>query len=224
MLIPLTFIAAAVATQAAPPAAPPQGSNPIEVLGPRRFYGPPFLSPMGEPFRQRVPHDDPLADWFHQADRNHDGYLTADEMVLDADRFFAVLDLDHNGVIDPEEIENYEQVIAPEVRGEPLELQQQPKPSDDDGGRGTVDASGDLDTGPQQYATRIRGGGNGDRSNTGAGQFSLFAIPEPVTGADLDLSGRVTLDEFRRTAVIRFNLLDSDQKGRLTLEQLERMR
>jgi hypothetical protein len=87
-----------------------------------------------------------------------------------------------------------------------------------------VDASGDLDTGPAQYATRIAGGGNGDRSNTGAGQFSLFAIPEPVTGADLDLSGRVTLDEFRRTAVIRFNLLDSDQKGRLTLEQLERMR
>jgi ferredoxin len=133
MLIPLTFIAAAVETQAVPPAAPPQGSNPIEVLGPRRFYGPPFLSPMGEPFRQRVPHDDPLADWFHQADRNHDGYLTADEMVLDADRFFAVLDLDHNGVIDPEEIENYEQVIAPEVRGEPLELRQQPKPSDDEG-------------------------------------------------------------------------------------------
>lgn len=51
-----------------------------------------FISPMGEPFRVEGRNDDPLADWFHQADRNHDDRLTLDEMEQDAERFFAQLD------------------------------------------------------------------------------------------------------------------------------------
>ena len=35
-----------------------------------------FISPMGEPFRPRGAGDDTLADWFNQADRNHDGAIT----------------------------------------------------------------------------------------------------------------------------------------------------
>src|SRR5690242_10205686 len=101
---------------------PPVDQSPIDVLGNRRFYGRPFISPMGEPFRQRVPHDDPLADWFQKADLNHDGYLTVEEMVADGDRFFAILDANGDGRIDPEEIDYYERVIAPEVQGEPFGL------------------------------------------------------------------------------------------------------
>lgn len=192
---------------------PPAPATPIQIVGPRRYYGRPFISPMGEPFRQKVPHDDPLADWFHQADRNHDGYLTADEMVQDADRFFATLDLNHDGQIDPDEIDHYEQDVAPEVGGEPLALQGPQPVSDDDTDMSSVD--------PNENATRIKGGGNGDESQTGAGRFSLFDTPEPVAGADMDLSRSVSLDEFRRAATKRFNLLDSDHKGRLTLSDLE---
>ena len=73
------------------------------------------MSPMGEPFRPESRDQSGLAQWFAQADRNHDGQLTLDEMQADADRFFALLDVNHDGEIDPDEIERYETVIAPEI-------------------------------------------------------------------------------------------------------------
>jgi hypothetical protein len=73
-----------------------------------------FVSPMGEPFRAERG-GDALAMWFQQADRNHDGYLTLDEMQQDAERFFATLDTNHDGEIDPDEITRYETVVAPEI-------------------------------------------------------------------------------------------------------------
>jgi len=71
-----------------------------------------FVSPMGEPFHARQRGGDALADWFHQADTNHDGALTVAELTADADRFFATLDTDHDGEIGPDEIQHYEEVIA----------------------------------------------------------------------------------------------------------------
>lgn len=190
----------------------PADQNPINVVGNRRFYGPPFISPMGEPFRQKVPRDDPLADWFHQADRNHDGYLTVDEMVEDADRFFAMLDTSHDGQIDPEEIDYYEQVIAPEVKGEPFALRGDPMP--------TIDAN-DVPEDSGKYATRVTSGGGHDHSSEGAGRYALIDNPEPVTSADTDFNGSVSLQEFRAAARRRFNLLDQSQTGRILLSQLE---
>ena len=60
--------------------------------------------------------DDALDRWFRQADRNQDNVLTADEMQADAARFFAKLDTDGNGDIDPEEVINYEWEVAPEIQ------------------------------------------------------------------------------------------------------------
>jgi hypothetical protein len=74
-----------------------------------------FISPMGEPFRPDTREASGLAEWFNQADRNHDGRLMLDEMQGDADRFFAILDVNHDGEIDPDEIEHYETAIAPEI-------------------------------------------------------------------------------------------------------------
>src|SRR5438067_3324258 len=79
--------------------------------------GVPFISPMGEPIRARTPNEDTLARWFNQVDRNHDGFLTPDEMVADAERYFTeVLDTNHDGQIDPDELVHYEWTIAPEVQ------------------------------------------------------------------------------------------------------------
>ena len=75
-----------------------------------------FISPMGEPFRPSGRDDDTLADWFKQADRDHDGYVTLAEMQQDAERFFGVLDANHDGEIDPDEITHYENVVAPEIQ------------------------------------------------------------------------------------------------------------
>lgn len=105
IILPLLLLAAA---QAAPPAASTPATN--------QRLGRAFMSPMGEPVFGRRPGEDGLVVWFEQADTNHDGVLTVDELSADADRFFALLDVDHDGEIGPEEIERYETQIAPQVR------------------------------------------------------------------------------------------------------------
>jgi len=186
--------------------------RPITVTG---FRWAPFLSPMGEPFRSRTPDDDPFARWFHQADGNQDGVLTADEMRADADRFFAALDDNRDGRIDSEERMTYESKIAPEVQ-----------------------VNSDWKRTRQDTAAERRSGGDLDRSDRrrrwpnnidgyqldglqGAARYGLLNLPEPVAGADANFDRFVSLDEFRLAAAYRFQLLDSDHSGRLTLQQLE---
>src|SRR5438309_1150898 len=117
MALPLVLIAAAAAAaqsvqDSAPGARSPSAGR--QFAGQR--MGRAFMSPMGEPFFGRAAGEDGLAVWFEQADRNHDGSISADEMAADADRFFKTLDTNHDGEIDPDEIAHYENVIAPEVR------------------------------------------------------------------------------------------------------------
>ena len=71
------------------------------------------MSPMGEPFFERGQGQDGLTIWFQQANPNHDGVLTADELAQDAQRFFLTLDTNHDGEIDPDEVTHYETVVAP---------------------------------------------------------------------------------------------------------------
>jgi Ca2+-binding EF-hand superfamily protein len=150
---------------------------------------------MGEPFFGS-PGRDGLDTWFAETDRNHDGVITVDEMTVDAQRFFETLDTNHDGEIDPDEIAHYENVVAPEVRrGPPIGME--------------ASATG---AGPQGH-----GAGAG-------GRFGLLQIPEPVASADADFNRGVSSDEFRRAAIQRFQLLDADHKGRLTLSELEDIR
>jgi Ca2+-binding EF-hand superfamily protein len=83
---------------------------------PQKHVSRTFISPMGEPFRVGNSGEDGLSAWFHQADSNHDGALTLDEMKADAQRFFLTLDRGHDGEIDPDDLEYYEGTVAPEVR------------------------------------------------------------------------------------------------------------
>ncbi|MDB5678482.1 MAG: hypothetical protein JWM94_1484, partial [Sphingomonas bacterium] len=77
-----------------------------------RARGKLFVSPMGEPFRG----PDPVRAWFDGADTDRDNAISATEFVADAMRFFAVLDRSHDGEIDPDDINHYETVLAPEIR------------------------------------------------------------------------------------------------------------
>ena len=72
-----------------------------------------FISPDGRAVSRAPATASPLV---HQADRNRDGSLTRRRNAGDAERFFATLDTNHDGEIDPDEIDHYETVIAPEVR------------------------------------------------------------------------------------------------------------
>lgn len=179
--------------------------------------GQPFMSPMGEPFLGRAGGVDGLMVWFQQADRNHDGVITRDEMTADAQRFFETLDTNHDGEIDPDETMHYEQVIAPEVH------------------TGFIQASETAGATTEQQASRShrhRGGrhGYGDVASAfggddeaRAGHFALLQIPEPITSADTDFNRGVSAAEFKNAAVQRFALLDIDRTGRLTLPELQRI-
>jgi len=201
-MLPFALIPFLVATAQAEE--PPK---PITVTG---YRWAPFLSPMGEPFRSRTPDDDPFARWFHQA-RDQDGMLTADEMRADAERFFAALDVNRDGRIDSEERMTYESKIAPEVQ-----------------------VNSDWKRTRQETAAEARSGDGNRRhrwSNEidgyqldglqGAARYGLLNLPEPVAGADANFDRFVSLDEFRRAASYRFQLLDRDRSGRLTFDNLK---
>lgn len=192
-------------------------SAPINVTG---HAWAPFISPMGEPFRARTTSDDTLADWFRQADANHDGLLTAGEMQADAERFFRRLDTNPDGEIDPDEIAYYEYEIAPEIQvmsrtrrppGEPAAARDVDvyleKPRDRKRRR------------DRDYASLGFGG-----SLQGAARYGLLNIPEPVAAADADFNRGISLEEFRQAALTRFQLLDSAHRGSLTLPQLQALR
>jgi Ca2+-binding EF-hand superfamily protein len=206
---------------AAQPDAPP--STPITVTG---HQWAPFISPMGEPFRARTPNDDTLANWFRQADGNHDGVLTADEMAADAERFFATLDTDHDGQIDPDELAHYEYEIAPEIQ-----VMSRTKRAPGQSAR-PVERGGLLgdDNAPMDRRQRRQRDAEIDSSLAmggalqGAGRYALLDMPEPVAAADADFNRAITLQEFRDAARARFRLLDRANQGRISLAQLESLR
>src|SRR5690242_1284479 len=96
--------AGGTAASSAPPA--PPAAPPVRV----------FISPMGEPFRRDQGPGEPIDRWFNGADTDHDGAITITEFQADAARFFALLDVNHDGEIAPDENTRYETVIAPEVQ------------------------------------------------------------------------------------------------------------
>jgi hypothetical protein len=173
---------------------------------------------MGEPFRARSATDDTLVDWFAKADRNRDGMLTGAEMQADADRFYALLDTDRNGEIDPDEIANYEWEIAPDIQvmsktrrapGDPTPKARS-KPEDELG-----------------HDRWRPGHGSGEKASgwlQGAARYGLLNIPEPVAAADSNFDRGISLAEFREAAVTRFALLDRGHSGWLTLAQLQGLR
>ena len=173
----------------------------------------PFVSPMGEPFRSRSRDDDPFARWFREADGNHDGMLTADEMRADAERFFSRLDANQDGRIDSEERMTYESEIAPEVQSNSQWKQTR------------QEIAADALSGDDRRDRRRRWDKNIDGYQLdglqGAARYGLLNLPEPVSGADADFNRIITLDEFRSAALYRFQLLDSDRSGRLTFQKLE---
>ena len=55
-------------------------------------------------------------------------------------------------------------------------------------------------------------------------RYSLLNIPEPVMSADSDFNRGVSIEEFRRAASKRFQLLDVNHSGRLSLASLQTVR
>ncbi len=195
-----------------------------------------FISPMGEPFRG----PEPIHQWFDGADANKDGAVTLPEFIADAARFFAVLDRGKDGEIDPDDIDYYETVLAPEIRT---------------GGEGAMPGGGGRMRGGGGGGRGGRGGGGGGRRGgggsgggfgggsgggedagsggasgprygdvrRGAARFSFFDYPEPVVVADTNFNRGIDPREFRDAAIDRFQLLDKNHDGKLTFDELPKL-
>lgn len=214
MSVPVLVMVLLAAGAPAPPA-----KSPIVVTG---HAWAPFISPMGEPFRASTADDDTLVRWFDQADRNRDGILTIDEMQADASRFFAMLDTDHDGEIDPDELAEYEWEVAPDIQ---VMSRTRPPP-----GQGPAKARSDGKTGHEPGHWRS-GSGEEDEMGShyphglqGAARYAILNLPEPVAAADTNFDRSISLAEFRQAAAQRFQILDGDQAGRLSLPQLQSRR
>ncbi|MCK5910426.1 MAG: hypothetical protein KAG62_10800 [Caulobacter sp.] len=222
-LVLTTILAAALSACAS---GPPRGGPGAEDgdFGPPDRGGPGpmggqqlFISPAGEPFRAPPGQPYPVAAWFSATDSNHDGAVSRDEFIADALRFFAVVDADHNGVIDGFEVSAYETRIAPEIIGGAAPSMRRGPMGQGPGGEGPP--GGGRARGGDSPGGR-RGGGVGANVLQGAALYSLIAEPEPVMGADADFDRRISKDEAAKAAKTRFALLDRDKDGALKLEEL----
>ena len=191
-----------------------------------------FISPMGEPFRDMVDGKTPDEVWFAGADKDGDGRITRAEFLADAGRFFRTLDVNHDNEIGPEEIERYEDEVAPEVRTDGFEgdLPSGKGHGGRGGGRHHGGGGGHRGGGGGGGG----GGGEGEGEDTsgedhpgpteptglGAARFGYLDLPEPVIAADSDFNRGVSAKEFADAAYQRFNLLDANHDGVLTRDEL----
>jgi len=203
----LLLLSAAALTVALPAHAQPRPDGPGRHL---RL----FLSPSGEPFRG----PDGLSAWFAQADADHDGRLTPAEFAADAARAFARYDSDHDGVLSGLEIQAYEREDAPEITEIAFE-------GAGGGGRGGHDGHGGPRRGggrrgPPPAEGAPSGGGFQPAGASGAARFSLLNEPQPLLAADLDVDGKVSRAEWEAASARRFDRLDREHAGALTLAAL----
>jgi hypothetical protein len=193
-----------------------------------------FISPCGEPFRAKASDPYPVVVWFNRADADHDGQLDRGEFVADAMQFFQRLDANGDGVIDSRELYYYEHITVPEIMAgqqqtsalsppflpvAALELVQA-------GGMGGLGGGGlgGINSPPVVNGADEPPPSHPDTSDpnrlVGAAPYNLLGEPEPVAASDLSFAGKISQADFKTRANQRFDVLDSDQRGYLTLKSL----
>ncbi|HTM80751.1 hypothetical protein [Asticcacaulis sp.] len=164
-----------------------------------------FFSPSGQPFRAAAGQPYPVAKWVEQADTDKDGKISHDEFITDATAFFNKLDANHDGYIVSSENSAYENQVAPEIQNIDPRIRQ-PKnytASADSGG-------GDTDPTGGRYQKQI----------VGASQYGVIDEPQPIRAADSNLDFRVKIDEWINASNQRFTILDRNEDGFITMDEL----
>jgi hypothetical protein len=198
-ILPLLLLAAA----GDPPAAADAPRGPAQV----------FIAPSGEPFRVYGDAPYPVAAWFAGADKNGDGKLDPAEFTADFMRFFDQLDQNHDGAIDSVEKARYENEVVPETLGGSW------YPKSQGQANAEWDSSFSKDVNLPHVDRPIRGN---QEVPIGAARFDLLGLPEPVAAMDLEVRGRISRRMAGDVAQMRFNQLDPQHRGYLTLDQLPR--
>lgn len=205
----IALLLAAISTVAVAQHRPPRSKPPK--------FGSVYVSVMGEPFRADGDVD-PFDRWFKQADQDEDGTISRLEMRKDAEYFFERLDVNGDKVIDGDEIERYEKVVAPAViRGVGSDLGKYGRVPGKSAPRGASTRPGEIPVaidGTGENATRIEGGAFHP-------PMVFTDVPQPVAMTDSNFDRRVTPTEFRQAANRRFARYDIDNDGKLTRKELK---
>jgi len=187
-----------------------------------------FISPMGEPFRTQPGEKAPEEVWFERADANGDGRITLAEFTTDAGRFFRQLDTNHDGQIGSDEIQHYEDDIAPETMGRIGDL----PAGGPGGGHGGHRGGGGGRHNHVSHDTAIAADEDNitdtylkpeehyDAGNQGAARYSYLDLPEPVAAADVNFDRAISPREYVDAARLRFDALDTNHDGVLTRDEL----
>lgn len=149
-----------------------------------------LFSPNGEPLTggplgQPSCHE-AMSRWFDRVDTNHDGAIDLKEYRADARRQFGVMDLDHSGVITPDELSRYRYPYAAPLAAAAEKAAQ----------------AAARKSRYQNDEIRVLPSGSD--------------MPDPVMAADVDLRNQVTLPEFLAYASREFASLDKAGHGRLS--------
>lgn len=188
-----------------------------------------FIAPSGQPFRAERGQPYPVVVWFAQADTDHDGKIDRPEFEADFERFFGILDINHDQVVDAAEINRYETRLVPEIHAIGISVDARgARGGHRRGGYGGGSFGGGFGGGhggaPALAGEGQDGGapapGSPAEPPAGAGWFGLISNPEPVSSMDINLDGSVSTEEMRSAARRRFTLLDSDRRFYLTLRDL----
>jgi hypothetical protein len=180
--------------------------------------GPLFISPMGQPFRGAGEHPTPpILTWFADADADADSKLSREEFINQGVRFFhESLDSNHDGQATSWESTRLWRAEAPEMlAGERATPRPRP-PQTRDRNEPTRGGGGDPSPSSERRPRTPQA------PPTGARAFGITNDAEPVMSCDLDLSRRVTLEEFQACAGRRFDALDANGDSFFEIEESER--
>jgi hypothetical protein len=171
-----------------------------------------FIAPSGEPFRVTGDQPYPVDKWFAGADKNGDGKIDYAEFEADFMRFVAELDVNHDGAVDGVERARYENQVAPETLSSSwsLDSRRTQEAEEVDFGSGNDQGAATITRAKPKYGT----------TPTGAAQFDLLGLPEPVASMDVELRGRISERVAKDAARLRFGVLDEQHLGYLTLAAL----
>jgi hypothetical protein len=203
------------------------GAASAQVLGGTALPPPPitanrdlqvFIAPCGRPYRVAMGQPYPVVLWFAEADTDRDGRLTDLELRADALRFFAELDLNKSRLLEPNEVERYQNEVAPEVLGADVAIDDAPARLWQ-----VQQSSGNVWRGPKGNSAgtaRTRRLGSYASSTNGTARFMLIPRVNPVASANVDMQIDIRPYDFTAQASRDFETLDQSHKGYLLFADL----